>query len=144
MQHAYGAPLNDGEVKLIGAYLAVAYGSAKATDAGVMAVSAEHHQPLTDSASTPTPAATRHVSIDVKALLNSNGCLGCHSIDKKIVGPAYHDVAVKYAQASQAVTKLAANIRQGGAGRWSPVPMPPFAGLTDAEARALAAFVMKQ
>jgi cytochrome c len=77
-------------------------------------------------------------------LLNANACLGCHAIDKKIVGPAYHDVAAKYQGDPQALAKLAASIRQGGAGKWGPVPMPASAGLSDAQVKALAEFVLKQ
>jgi len=142
MQHAYGAPLTEGEVKEIGAYLAVAYGSAKENDAGVVAAS---RAPATAGAvQTRTAVADASGALDVKALLNANSCLPCHAIDRKVVGPAYHDVAAKYAGDAQAVTKLVENIRKGGVGRWGPVTMPPVTGLTDAEAKALAEFVLKQ
>lgn len=143
MQHAYGAPISDEEVKQIGAYLAVAYGSAKMTDAEIMAASgARNDKQLSVSVSSGT--ANVGVNIDVKALLNSNGCLGCHAIDKKVVGPAYHDVAMKYKGDGQAFTRLEASIHQGGAGKWGQVPMPPFSGLSEAQLHALAAFVLAQ
>ena len=130
MQHAFGAPITDDEVRQIGAYLAVAYGSAKATDA--------------DVANASPVVAAPGAAIDVKALLNANACLGCHALDQKVVGPAYHDVALKYKADPQATAKVAASIRQGGIGKWGQVPMPANAGLTDAQARALAEFVLKQ
>jgi cytochrome c551/c552 len=133
MQHTYGAPITDNEVKLIGAYLAVAYGSAKPDDADVIAASA--------TAPAPTNAVA---SIDVKALLNANGCLACHAIDKKVVGPAYHDVAAKYSHDTQAAAMLAKRILEGSSGRWGEVPMPPNAGLDAEQAKALAEFVLKQ
>jgi cytochrome c551/c552 len=82
--------------------------------------------------------------VDVQKLLSAKGCVACHSKDKKIVGPAFHDVATKYAGDAQAASKVAANIRSGGVGRWGPVPMPPMSSLSDAEAAALAKFVLKQ
>jgi cytochrome c551/c552 len=151
MQHAYGAPLSDGEVKQIGAYLAVAYGTSKATDDSVIAASAPPAPAAvlptdTTAPSTPAGAAPAGVgpAIDVQALLNTNACLSCHAIAQKIVGPAYHDVAVKYKGDAQALAKLEASIRQGGVGKWGQVPMPPFAGLSDAQVKALAEFVFKQ
>ena len=83
-------------------------------------------------------------TIDVQKILSAKGCLGCHSKEKKIVGPAFHDVAVRYSADGQAAAKVAANIRSGGAGRWGPVPMPPMTSLSDAEITALAQFVLKQ
>jgi len=133
MQHAYGAPISDSEVKLIGAYLAVAYGAAKADDAEVAAVGAA-----------ATVQGSGPASIDVRVVLGANGCLACHAIDKKVVGPAYHDVAAKYANDSQATTSLVKSILEGSSGRWGPVPMPPNAGLTKEQARVLAEFVLKQ
>ena len=145
MQHAYGAPISDDEVKQIGAYLAVAYGSAKATDPGVIAASAA---PKTESAAPAASAAKvmakTDPAIDVQGLLAGNACLGCHALAQKIVGPSYHDVAAKYKADPQALAKLQASIRAGGVGRWGQVPMPPFAALTDAQARALAEFVLQQ
>ena len=89
-------------------------------------------------------AAAPGAAIDVKALLNANACLGCHAVDKKVVGPAYHDVALKYKADPQAIAKVAASIRQGGMGKWGQVPMPANAGLNEAQAKALAEFVLKQ
>lgn len=137
MQHAYGAPISDEEVKQIGAYLAVAYGSAKATDASILALSAAA-KPVAPAPATTGPA------IDVQALLNSNNCLSCHAIEGKIVGPSYKDVATRYRDDAQALSKLEASIKKGVVGNWGPAPMPPFAALSDAHAKALAEFVLKQ
>ena len=146
MQHAYGAPITDDEVRQIGAYLAVAYGSAKATDAAVLAASA----PSTQAAqAAPAPASPASVTkpnavADVQALLNANACLSCHAIAQKIVGPSYQDVSAKYKGDAQALSKLEASIRQGSVGKWGNAPMPPYATLTDAQVKALAEFVLKQ
>jgi cytochrome c len=75
-------------------------------------------------------------------LAKKNNCLSCHAVDKKIVGPAYQDVAKKYAGQADAEATLAKNIKAGGSGKWGPIPMPPQAQLSDADAKALAAWVL--
>ena len=146
MQHTYGAPISDDEVKQVGAYLAVAYGSAKATDASVIAAStpasAPPAPPTSPGAAAAPPAGGG--SVNVQALLASNACLSCHGLTQKIVGPGYHDVAEKYKADPQAQSKLEASIRGGSVGKWGSVPMPPFAALKPEEVKALAAFVLKQ
>ena len=75
-------------------------------------------------------------------LAQKKNCMACHAVDKKIVGPAYKDVAAKYAKDKDAVKKLADKIIKGGSGVWGPVPMPPNAQVTPAEAETLAKWVM--
>jgi cytochrome c551/c552 len=133
MKKAFGAPLSDTDIKLVGAYLAVTYGSAHATDPEVAALEAEHG----------TTAATAGQSLEPQALLDAHGCLGCHAADHKIVGPAFHDVGARYKADPNAEARVAASIRSGGAGQWGTVSMPPMPALTDAQAKALAAFVLK-
>ena len=77
-----------------------------------------------------------------EALAKSKNCLACHSADKKIVGPAYKDVAKKYATQKDAAAMLATKIMKGGAGVWGPVPMPANTQVNDAEAKKLAAWVL--
>lgn len=76
-------------------------------------------------------------------LAKSKNCLACHSVDKKLVGPAYKDVAAKYAGEKGAADKLAAKIKAGGSGVWGPVPMPPNP-VTPEEAKTLATWVLSQ
>lgn len=75
-------------------------------------------------------------------LAKKNNCLACHAADKKLVGPAYQDVAKKYAGQADAVANLTKSIKAGGSGKWGPVPMPPQAQLSDADAKALATWVL--
>lgn len=75
-------------------------------------------------------------------LAQKNACLACHGIDRKLVGPAFQDVAKKYAGQPDAAAALARSIKNGGAGRWGPVPMPAQAALSEADAQALAAWVL--
>ena len=76
-------------------------------------------------------------------LAQKNACLACHAVDKKLVGPAYQDVAKKYAGQKDAEAALAKSIKAGGAGKWGPVPMPPQAALSDADAHKLAAWILR-
>jgi cytochrome c len=79
-----------------------------------------------------------------QALATAKNCMACHAVDKKLVGPAYKDVAAKYAGQRDAVDRLAAKIMKGGAGVWGPVPMPANAQVNEAEAKKLAAWVLTQ
>jgi cytochrome c len=75
-------------------------------------------------------------------LAQAKNCLACHAVDKKVVGPAYKDVAAKYAGDKTAVDKLAQKIMKGGSGVWGPVPMPANTQVNEAEAKKLAAWVL--
>ena len=77
------------------------------------------------------------------ALVKSKGCLACHAVDKKVVGPSYKDVAKKYAGDKKAADMLATKIIKGGSGTWGPTPMPPN-NVTEAEAKKLTAWVLSQ
>jgi cytochrome c len=77
-----------------------------------------------------------------QALAQSKNCMACHAVDKKLVGPAYKDVAAKYAGDKTAVDKLAQKIMKGGSGVWGPVPMPANTQVNEAEAKKLAAWVL--
>ena len=79
-----------------------------------------------------------------QALATAKNCMACHAVDKKLVGPAYKEVAAKYAGQKDAVDKLAGKIQKGGAGVWGPVPMPANPQVSEAEAKKLAAWVMTQ
>ena len=76
------------------------------------------------------------------ALATSKNCMACHAIDKKLVGPAYKDVAAKYKGDKTAADKLALKVMKGGSGVWGPVPMPANAQVSEAEAKKLVAWVL--
>jgi cytochrome c len=77
-----------------------------------------------------------------QALATAKNCMACHAVDKKLVGPAYKDVAAKYAGQKDAVDRLAVKIMKGGSGVWGPVPMPANTQVNEAEAKKLAAWVL--
>ena len=76
-----------------------------------------------------------------EALAKAKNCMSCHAIDKKLVGPAYKDVAAKYKGDAKAPAMLAAKIKAGGKGTWGEIPMPPN-NVTPEEASKLAAWVL--
>jgi cytochrome c len=77
-------------------------------------------------------------------LAKSKNCMACHAIGSKLVGPAFKDVAAKYAGQKDAEARLAAKVIKGGAGVWGPVPMPANTQVSDAEAHALVKWVLAQ
>jgi cytochrome c len=75
-------------------------------------------------------------------LAKQKNCLACHAIDKKLVGPAYKDVAKKYANDPGAVTRLAKKVREGGVGVWGQIPMPANPQVNEAESVQLVKWVL--
>ena len=69
-------------------------------------------------------------------------CMACHAVDKKVLGPAYKDVAAKYDGQKDAVDKLSAKVVKGGAGVWGNIPMPANPQVTDAEAKQLVQWIL--
>lgn len=74
-------------------------------------------------------------------LMRAKACVACHSVDRKMVGPAYQDVAAKRGAEADGLTTLINNIKNGSAGVYGPIPMPPNA-VTDEEAKILAEWIM--
>lgn len=79
-----------------------------------------------------------------QALAQAKNCMACHAVDKKLVGPSYREVAIKYTGQANAADRLAAKIVKGGSGVWGPVPMPANAQVSEADAKKLAAWVLTQ
>jgi cytochrome c len=78
-----------------------------------------------------------------EALAKAKNCMTCHSVDTKLVGPAYKDIAAKYKGDAGAAAKLAAKVKAGGKGVWGESPMPPN-NLSDDEAAKLVAWVLSK
>ncbi|MBX3636323.1 MAG: c-type cytochrome [Rubrivivax sp.] len=76
------------------------------------------------------------------ALAQKNACIACHAVDKKLLGPAYQDVAKKYAGQQDAEAMLAASIKKGGSGKWGQIPMPAQPNLKEEDAKALARWIL--
>ncbi|WP_026075936.1 c-type cytochrome [Noviherbaspirillum massiliense] len=77
-------------------------------------------------------------------LAKAKNCMACHSVSNKVVGPAFKDVAAKYAGQKDAEDKLTQKVLKGGSGVWGAVPMPANAQVSEAEARTLVKWVLSQ
>jgi cytochrome c len=77
-----------------------------------------------------------------EALAQKNGCLACHAVDKKVVGPSYKEVAAKYKGDKTAQAKLEAKVKSGGTGVWGQVPMPPNGAVSDADVKTLVTWIL--
>ncbi len=90
-------------------------------------------------------AALAAVTLTSPAFANAElaakkNCMACHAVDKKLVGPAYKEVAAKYAGDKTAAAKLADKVIKGGVGTWGQIPMPPQT-LSDADAKVIATWL---
>ena len=77
--------------------------------------------------------------------MNKAGCMACHTKDKKLVGPAFKEIAAKYKGQGDAVAVLSAKIRSGGTGNWGQIPMPPHPAdkISDADLKAAVEWILK-
>jgi cytochrome c551/c552 len=75
--------------------------------------------------------------VDSETLLRNNGCSACHAVDRKVVGPAFRDVAAKYRGQSNAEQRLIASVKNGSEGLWGDVPMPPNSSVGDEDLRRM-------
>ena len=121
-----GTPMTDAEQAVILDYLSVYYNREKPAPA-----------PSADTIATAS-------NDPMEKLLGANGCTACHTVDKKVVGPSFREVAAKYAGDSGAAARLATKIRAGGQGAWGNVPMPPHPELSEKDAQTLAGWVLQQ
>jgi cytochrome c5 len=111
------------------------------------AASAAVAAPAPSPGNAPQPAAASKpgAPLDMaagQALMQKDGCAACHAIDKKLVGPAYQDVAAKYKDDKGAAARLAQKVKAGGSGAWGQVPMPPNAAVSDDDIKSLVAWIL--
>lgn len=81
---------------------------------------------------------------DLKELLNASGCMSCHAIDEKVVGPSFQAIAEKYAGQTNAVATLEQSVRNGSRGKWGRIPMHAHPSLSNDDLNKLASWVMSQ
>ena len=79
-------------------------------------------------------------------LMEKSGCVSCHRIDQKLIGPAFKDVAARYRSDKDALPKLLEKVRDGGEGVWGDMPMPPNAveKISDADLKTLIEWILQQ
>jgi cytochrome c len=99
---------------------------------------------LTTACLTGSAAASAAVDmVQGAALAKSQNCLACHTVDKKLLGPAYRDVAKKYKGDKEAEEKLIHKVKTGGSGVWGPIPMPANSPkVSDADIKTLVEWVL--
>jgi cytochrome c551/c552 len=126
---------------------AVAGAAGGVTPAAAAAAPSASAAGATPTASPAAPGASAKAagpldSAAAQAMMQKDGCGACHAVDKKIVGPAYHDVAAKYKGDSGALAKLTQKVKAGGSGVWGSVPMPPNAHVPDGDIQALVSWIL--
>lgn len=77
-----------------------------------------------------------------EALVQKSGCIACHNVEKKVLGPAYKEVAARYIADKDAPAKLADKVKKGGTGNWGQVPMPPNSQVSDADIKTIVAWIL--
>jgi len=100
--------------------------------------------PVLAAAALAALAATPARAQNVDDMLKKYACLSCHAVDKKLVGPAYKEVAAKYRGQAGAEKLLAEKIKKGGVGTWGQIPMPPNAAVPDGDVNAMVKWVLAQ
>ena len=104
-----------------------------------MAAAGEAAPPAAEPAA-EAPAAGG--GVDAAAVAQQSGCLACHQMDTKVVGPSYKEIAAKYAGDAAARDMLIGKVKSGGAGTWGPVPMPPNAHVSDENIAAVVDWIL--
>jgi cytochrome c len=99
---------------------------------------------LLAAAAAATLAAGAHAA-DASAgesLAKSSGCLACHTVDKKLVGPGYKEIADRYRKDKEAEASLIQKVKVGGKGVWGDIPMPPNAHVKDADIKTMVQWIL--
>lgn len=91
---------------------------------------------------TLTAVCLSNVAWADEKLAGAKNCLGCHAVGTQVVGPAFKEVAKKYAGDKEAAATLAAKIRAGGGGVWGAIPMPANPQVNEAEAKKLTSWIL--
>jgi cytochrome c len=86
--------------------------------------------------------ASAAVADQLEDMMKKNGCNACHAEDKKVIGPAYKEVAAKYKGDAGAVAKLSEKVKKGGSGVWGPIPMPPNTQVSDADIKKMVELIL--
>ena len=77
-----------------------------------------------------------------EALAKNSGCLACHTVDKKLIGPSYQDIAARYRGNKGAEAELIKKVKAGGKGVWGDIPMSPNAHVKDEDIKTIVQWVL--
>lgn len=130
MKRPFGAQFPDQDMPALVDYLVKTYGAERSATSAAPAALLQ-------------PVAARGAA-DGAALVAAHNCATCHAVDDLVYGPSFKDVAAKYKGKDDAVAQVARTIRAGSVNKWGPDPMPPNAGVSEADASALARYVLSQ
>jgi cytochrome c len=142
-----GMPAYGGVIGSDGVWMIVAYLKSQSPPAVVPTTSYENINAATPApvaaAATTAPAATAPAApASPEQMITKYGCVACHAVDHKVIGPGLKDVAAKYKGQAGAEAQLAEKIRNGGAGVWGEVPMTPNPQVPDEDLHAIAKWVL--
>jgi cytochrome c len=105
----------------------------------------DENKPVDTSAAAAAPAEGNAGGVDSEkalTLIGSSDCTTCHAIDKKVIGPAYKDVAKKYPNTPEVVDSLMHKVKKGGMGNWGNIPMTPHPDLPDEDIRTMVTYIL--
>ena len=80
---------------------------------------------------------------EAATLANQSGCMACHKVEEKLIGPGFKDVADKYKDQPGALETLTQKVKKGGSGNWGRMPMPPHSQLSDETIKTLVTWVLR-
>jgi cytochrome c len=93
-----------------------------------------------EAAAAPAPAVVEPGR--AQAIVRGNACLGCHAVDRKLVGPSFQQIAAKYKGDPGAEARLVRKVKDGGAGVWGAIPMPSHPAMSEADVRTVVDWVL--
>src|SRR4029079_3018945 len=103
------------------------------------------HVPIALAVAVLLAAGNASAALDTaaaEAMMKKDGGAACHAVDKKLVGPAYVEVAAKYKGDKDAVAKLTKKVKEGGSGVWGQIPMPPNVAIPTADITELVTWIL--
>lgn len=90
----------------------------------------------------PTASARAADPKAAEALAQASGCLACHTVDKKLVGPSYKEIAERYSKDKGAAANLVKKVKAGGKGVWGDIPMAPNAHVKDEDIKTIVQWIL--
>jgi cytochrome c len=142
-----GMPAYGGVLGVDGVWMIVRYLKSQPVPAVVPTINYEElAKPAAPPAASAAPSAAASSEpsppTDPSAKLAQYGCIACHAIDRKVVGPAFRDVAAKYRDQQGVAETLETKVKNGGGGVWGDIPMPPNSAVPDAEVHEIVNWIL--
>ncbi len=125
--------------------LAILFACAMIYSCGDGGETKDNTKPAETTTTPETPAPDANASVDTDKgleLIGGSDCMACHSIENKLVGPSYREVAAKYENTEANVALLAEKIQKGGTGNWGNIPMTPHPNVSDADAKEMVKYIL--